>query len=170
MKVNYRNYDGLMDWLFYLNLLFIADVLIDPFGLHAGMASGPLSGVQIALLSFELALKFSSFIAIFWTGLRDEYASRLWQMAATTFTKIMLFLPLAWILITLVLYLIDQPLLSWLPDDPKASILGQDKIETPRVGMHELDGIHFTLGLLFKYAPVLFIGLYKWHRWQNRAE
>lgn len=170
MKVNYRNYDGLMDWLFYLNSLFIADVLIDPFGLHAGMASGPLSGVQIALLSFELALKFSSFIAIFWPRLRDEYASRLWQMAAATFTKIMLFLPLAWILITLVLYLIDQPLLSWLPDDPNASILGLGKPEKLRVGMHELDGIHFTLGLLFKYAPVLFIGLYKWHRWRNRAE
>lgn len=170
VKLNYRNYDSLMDWLFYLNLLFIAHDLIDPIGAHAGMASGPLSWFQIALVAFELTLKTGNFIAIFWAALRDEYASRLWQMAATSFTKATLFMPLAWIALTLILYLADRPLYTWLPTAPGASIIGEAPPQVSKASIHELDGIHFMIGLLFRYAPVLFIGLYKWHRWRDRAE
>jgi hypothetical protein len=170
-KLTYRQYDLFVDVLFYLNIVILGTFVAQFLGWRPQSEAETLRWDFVAIMALELLVKIGSFVAIFWRALRDEYAERLWQKSAATFAKIVLFLPWVYMLVTLVLFLIGRPLNSWLPSDPLQSIFPRLPFDQPKfikVSIHELDGIHETIGYIWKYAPFLFISLYKWHHWRDQ--
>jgi hypothetical protein len=170
-KLTYRQYDLFVDVLFYLNIVILGTFVAQFLGWRPQSEAETFRWDFVANMALELLVKIGSFVAIFWRALRDEYAERLWQKSAATFAKIILFIPWAYMLITLGLFWAGRPLNSWLPSDPLQSIFPRMPFEEPRfyrVSLHEFDGIHEMIGWIWKYAPFLFISLYKWHRWREQ--
>jgi hypothetical protein len=170
-KLTYRQYDLFVDVLFYLNIVILGTFVAQFLGWRPQSEAEMFRWDFLAGMALELIVKIGSFLAIFWRALRDEYAERLWQKTAASFAKIVLFLPWAYMFIILVLYLADRPLNSWLPSDPQQSLFPQlpfEKSSFTRVSLHELDGLTYAIGWIWKYAPFLFISLYKWHRWREQ--
>ena len=170
-KLTYRQYDSFVDVLFYLNVIILLTFVAQFLGWHPKSTAEMYRIDFVIVMALEFLIKIGSFVAIFWRGLRDEYAERLWQAAAASFAKVVLFIPWFVVLAMLALYLSGHPIASLLPDDPLASILPgplhlERKFES--VGIHEFDGIYYAIGWIWKYAPFLFISLYKWHRWRDR--
>jgi hypothetical protein len=170
-KLTYRQYDLFVDVLFYLNIFILGTFVAQSFGWHPQSEAEMFRFDFLAVMVLELFVKIGSFVAIFWRRLRDENAERLWQAAAASFAKIVMFIPWVWMAAVLVLFLIDHPMNSLLPSDPSASIIpGPDKAHSKlvKVSLHELDGFSYAIGWIWKYTPFLFLSLYKWNRWREQ--
>jgi hypothetical protein len=170
-KLTYRQYDLFVDLLFYLNILVLATFVAQSLGWQPQSEAEMLRFDFVANMALELLVKVGSFLAIFWRGLRDEYAERLWQKTAATFAKIVLFIPWVYMLVTLGMSWVDRPVITWLPSNPLESMFPIFPFEKPEfnsVSYHELTGVHETIGWIWKYAPFLFLSLYKWNRWREQ--
>jgi hypothetical protein len=169
--LTYRHYDQFVDVLFYLNILVLLTVVAGSFGWQPQSEAEMLRIDFLANMVLEFFVKVGSFVAIFWRSLRDEYAERLWQKTVASFAKIVLFLPWVYMVLVLLLFLADRPMASWLPKDPLESIFPTLPFDEPKfksVSWHESQGISETIGWIWKYAPFLFLALYKWHRWREQ--
>ena len=116
------------------------------------------SGVLIALIVLIIA-----------RSLRDEYAERIWQKSAASFVNLLPLFPILW-LGGIFIFADQGGWLNWLRANPNATIL-PDYMNlsnpTRSVGIHQFEGLSFVVLKLTQYFPLVFVAIYKWHRWRD---
>lgn len=171
MKTSYRHFDRLISVLIALNVMsYVYDLAVNLDLTPHFTTNGKINAVGIVGYAYFIALKIISVSVIFLRCLRDEYAERLWKAAAQSFAFTILTIPLVYVLLILVLFLSGHPLESFFSRDPLQSILplvNRNQHEFVTVGHHELDGLQYAIMLIWQLGPILFFGLYKWHRWRD---
>lgn len=128
----------------------------------------PYSGALIALPILHLTSLLVLYAMIFTQRLRDEYVEKLWQRAARGFAMVILLLPWLWLL-TWAFKGLVMPEAYWLPTDPKQPLLPMTGDDPASISHHQMDGVSYVLGKLWTYCPLVFVALFKWHAWRDKA-
>lgn len=170
-KVGYRHYNAIMDLAFWVLLVGYVRGVLRLLGVPGNYLFDHWPRFNIALSAVFLIMQVTLITLIMIRHLRDEYAEQLWQKAAASFVKVLPIFPLLWIA---GIYLIaDQGgWLNWLRANPDTLIL-PDHATLPNpqnsAGIHQFEGLNFVILKLTQYFPLLFAGMYKWHRWRDEA-
>ncbi|MFU7528864.1 hypothetical protein [Qipengyuania sp. ASV99] len=169
-KKLYRFYDPLVDFTVYmmiplvlyakgLRLFMTRDELI---ALPTSPAHDMIFfGVWI-LMVFLFAAKF----------MRDEFAQKIWNRAASTFAYFVVFLPYVLVVLS---GLFVKDIYLWFEAGGVAFV---DSLDTPPPFPTAKDpadvrqfvmfyGVFETLIEIFTWSPVLFFAIYKFHRWRD---
>lgn len=165
----YRNYNAITDVCFWIMLFAFARTLA--FGL-SGHSISFLTRQHPVGLAIGIAAVFSqlSLMAlIFFRRFRDEYAERLWQQAARSFVKVILLLPFLWMGGWIFAGQLGGGT-EWLRAHPDAQLIPQHgRFPNPKdsVGLYQFEVLNFAVLKTTSYFPLIFAGLYKWHRWRD---
>jgi len=114
-------------------------------------------------------VQFGVIPLILMARLRDEYAERLWRQAAGTYVKFVIIMPLLWIAVILV-FTRGEHGMDWYRDHPQAMLLplgARVPNPTGSLGIYQFEAINFLAAKLFAFLPLMFTGLFKWHRWRD---
>lgn len=170
-SVGYRHYNTLMDVAFWVLLVAYTRGLLRLAGVPGAYLLDTSPWANLAMGVTFLALQILLIMLIVMPRWRDEYAESLWQKAAATFVKMLPLFPLLWF-VGISAAFDHGDWLDWLRANPAIGIL-PDHALLPNpgrsVGIHQFEGINFVILKITQYFPLIFAGIYKWHRWRDEA-
>lgn len=169
LKSGYRHYNLLMDVAFWVLLVGYSRGFLFLAGVPGPYLPGDWRWFNLVFGSFVLALQFLLIVLILVRRLRDEYAEQLWQKAAGSLVRLLSITPFLWIAFqSLVLH--KAGWLEWLRANPELTVIPKHALmrnPTESIGIHQFEAISFIIIKFTQYFPLVFAGLYKWHRWQD---
>ncbi len=170
-KVGYRHYNTLMDVAFWVLFVAYARGLLRRAGVPGAYLLDTSPSANLALGVIFLILQLLLILLIVIPHWRDEYAERLWQKAAATFVKMLPLFPLLWF-VGISVASDHGNLLDWLRANPDIGILPDHALLTNpgrSIGIHQFEGVNFVILKITQYFPLIFAGMFKWHRWRDEA-
>lgn len=169
-KKAFRNYDLLVDVFFWALLASLVMTSLHVMTIvPATMLSGQWPLLDALIFGFAAVSKYGSFVLILMRRLRDEYSENLWRQAAGTYTKLIILAPVYWIGYMIYLRFAEYGT-PWLRTHPDALLLPLSaRFPNPQesVGIYQLEALNFVMAKLTGTLPLIFLGLYKWHRWRG---
>lgn len=119
----------------------------------------PDTAVRIVILVLLILLCVIQLILIFLRSARDEYAQKLWDEAARVFTYVIILLPFAVWLFTMIVY--DPITAAYMSNKSRKLISPVDFEIAQTIGMVKLVGVSGF------FLPALFTATYIWRRWKD---
>jgi len=163
-----RNYSSVLTSVFLVACFLEAFTLFMDHVIHVNPDEAPFPTLlPILAICFLLALLLL-YVMIFASRLRDEYVEKLWQRAARDFAILILILPWIWLFAWNIKSFVI-PEVYWLPSDPKVAIIPLWGDDPNSVSSLQMSGISFVLGRFWTFCPLVFVALFKWHAWRDRA-
>lgn len=168
----YKHYNLMIDICFWFliyadskSFLQRFDVLPTPF-YPDNWWGDALYGVHLVL--FDVCF-FGLYLLLIIPKFRDEYAQKLWRNAASAFSYFVLLLPFLWFAAWQIASYNGRGAL-WMMSHPIGR-LGHDFFQLGdrlvNIGFHQLEGIDFLFHEMYEFFPIVFAGIYKWHRWRD---
>lgn len=170
-KARYRLFHPLLDTCFWIQAIHTVVVAGRSLGLHSIESNSYWSyfsaGTWIVSWLILMFLCLSSL-------LRDEFAEKLWQKAASSFAKLVFILPF---LLAIMVETAEGSIIEYfkIVEHFVPSTTYNVRTATGIVHDHSIGGVGYNeyVGALYvlismaKYTPVIFAGLIKWHRWRE---
>lgn len=163
-----RNYETILTTAFLVHISIELLIQILKFGFGYNEDLNAIDTVVLILSPAYLLALATLYVLIFARRLRDEYVDKLWQRAARGFAILFMVLPWLWIA-TWTIKGIFIPDVSWLPSDPTQPLVNSRGPGLGSVSRHQIEGMDFLVGLFWTWSPPVFVILYKWHAWRDRA-
>ncbi len=168
----YKHYNLMIDICFWFLVYANGKGLLQ----HFGVLPSPFypdnwwgdSLYAVHLVLFDVSF-FGLYVLLLVPKFRDEYARKLWRHAASAFSYFILLLPFLWVAAWAIASRMGRGVV-WLQQNPIGRIghdfgnLGNRLID---VGFHQLEGIDLLIHEMYEFFPVVFAGIYKWHRWRD---
>lgn len=163
-SIGYKHYDRLVDLAFFAFILQSIVPVLRLFGLTTFATSGGWTAVSAVLFLSTWLLLVVLVVRRAW---RDEYAQTLWGESAATFAKVLSVAPLP---LAAVMTLVLQAYQAEISATPLEQMpLGDAQAASLSASGQQFLTLSRVFLLIGVYFPFLFIAIYKWHRWRDKA-
>ena len=160
IKILRKNYDLCIDVAFWVTLAMSMIALTRNLGLHSFITTGIISVFSIPL---QIFMWISLIALVTVPQLRDEYAEKLWHRAAIGFVYIVILIPPIMMILGASF---QTPIEAWLEGLNTSSFIFRSSAKSGPAVQQFYGVMKITL-LIAAYAPLVFVSLYKWHRWRD---
>lgn len=157
----YRHYNRLIDVFFWILLLGYSRSFLLMIGVLPHLLLADVRAARLNIGVPTLTTQMGMIALIMFRSLREEYAG---QQTAATLAKFILLFPLLWVAVFDVIW--DRGGgMDWLRAHPGAQIIpGHARLPDPKgsIGVHQFEGVNFTILKVSSYFPLTFAWIYKW--------
>ena len=169
LKAGYRHYNQWIDVIFWILLFGYARGLLLMAGFPRDYLLAEWRPFHVGLGIIVMIAHVVMSLLIMMRSLRDEYAEILWQKSAASFVNLLPAAPLLWIAVNIA-FADFGGWLNWLRANPEYKVVPDHAVfpnPSGSIGLYQYEAINFTITKLTQYFPIVFAGLYKWHRWRD---
>lgn len=168
-RAGYKHYNRLIDISFWILMFAYIRGLLRLSGIPSIYLLEAWKPLNFVLGVVFIFVQLGLIVLILMRRLRDEYAEGLWQKSAASFVKLLPVFPLVWVVGFFFIGDLGGGL-DWLRANPKEMFLPDHALfpnPTGSIGVHQFEGVNFTIIKTTGYFPLIFAGLYKLHRWRD---